>query len=88
MKVTPKYKRDYTKFKDDSFVDDLSIQNWNKSDNVHERYKSLLSRFEACVERHAPIRKLNKKEVKIQNKPWITPTIIKRLTNETLFLLS
>ncbi len=85
MKDTPKYKRDYTKFKDDSFIDDLSIQNWNNSDNVHERYNSLLSRLEACVERHAPIRKLNKKEVKIQNKPWITPIIKKIDQRNSIF---
>ena len=38
------------------------------------------SKLEACVERHAPIKKLTlKKEIKLENKPWITSELNKMI---------
>ena len=36
-------------------------------------------KLEGAVNRHAPVRKLNPKEIKIKNKPWMTPHIVKQI---------
>ena len=46
------YKRDYSKFCEDSFRNDVSIQNFNNHfEDVNDKFKFKL---EACVERNAP----------------------------------
>ena len=43
-------------------------------------------RLEGCVDRHAPIKKLNSKEIKLKIKPWITPELSKMIkTRNKLF---
>ena len=76
---TVSYKRDFSKFNEKSFLDDLSIQNWEQHTDTDEQYKYFLIKLEGCIDRHAPLKKLNKKEQKLQNKPWITPKIIKKI---------
>ena len=50
------FKRDYSKFSDDSFRDDVSIQNFNNySKDVNEKFNDFYFKLEACVERHAPL---------------------------------
>ena len=34
---------------------------------------------EGCVNRHAPIKKLNSREIKLKVKPWITPELSKMI---------
>ena len=36
-------------------------------------------KLEGAVNRHAPMRKSNPKEIKIKNKPWMTPHIVKQI---------
>ena len=72
------FKRDYSKFSDDSFRDDVSIQNFNNySKDVNEKFNDFYFKLEACVERHAPLKKLTPKEIKLENKPWITSELNK-----------
>ena len=67
------FKRDYSKFSNDSFRDDVSIQNFNNySKDVNEKFNDFYFKLEACVERHAPLKKLTLKEIKLEKKPWIT----------------
>ena len=42
-------------------------------------------KLKGCVDRHAPIKQLTPKEVKLTNKPWITPEISKmiKIRNKT-----
>ena len=74
------YERDYSKFTVESFRDDLSIQDWDLTlDNVNDSFKDFHMKLEGAVNRHAPMRKLNPKEIKIKNKPWMTPHIVKQI---------
>ena len=74
------YERDYSIFTVESFRDDLSIQNWDLTlDNVNDSFKDFHMKLEGAVNRHAPMRKLNPKEIKIKNKPWMTPHIVKQI---------
>ena len=78
------YKRDLTNFDKNLFVDDVSIQNWNpnKLDNVNSKFDDFQWRLEGCVNRHAPIKKITRKELKKMTKPWINNYIIKMISHK------
>ena len=71
------YKRNYKKFNEKSFIDDLSLQIWENNLDVNEKFTDFNCRLESCVNRHAPLKKVSIKEIKTDHKPWITD-IIKR----------
>ena len=50
----------------------ISIQYWNYTHkNVHGLFKDFYSKLEGSVNRHAPLKKLSPKEIKIKSKPWL-----------------
>ena len=82
------FKRDLSHFDNNAFIDDVSIQNWNSSgyDDTNSRFDDFLWRLEGCVDRHAPIKKLTKKEMNKKEKPWITEELLKLIrTKEKYF---
>ena len=72
------YRRDYSKFNEKLFVDDVSIQNWfaNVPRGTSAIFDDFVWRLEDCVDRHAPLKKLNKKQLNKLSKPWITNHIL------------
>ena len=69
---------DYSEFSEQSFCDDVSIQNWNTTSNdANALANDLRWRLDGCVERHAPLKKLPDKEVKRRLNPWMTNKILK-----------
>ena len=49
------YKRDYNNVNEQSFIEDISIQNWhNEYDDPNDCYSDFIFRLEGCVNRHAP----------------------------------
>ena len=88
-KLKPKavYKRDYSLFNENLFIDDLSIQNWN-CDNListNEKFDDFYWRVEGCVDRHAPLKKLNKKQLNKMSKPWLNNYILKLIRHRDRF---
>ena len=82
------YKRNFKHFNEESFKHDISIQKWNNNLNdVNSMYNDFIWRLEGCVNHHAPITKLNRKEKNKNQKPWITNEMLKKLTKETNYLL-
>ena len=74
------YKRNHSTFSEDSFRDDISIQNFdNNLEDVNDQFKDFYLRLKGCVERHAPLKKLTLKEIKLKHKPWITADINKMI---------
>ena len=74
------YSRNYSKFSLKDFHDDVEIQNWNyELDNPTDLFNDFFWRLEGCVERHAPITKLNYREIKLKVKPWITTKLSKMI---------
>ena len=72
------YGRNFKQFSESSFQDDVSIQRWNLSSNdPNHLMKDFLWRLDGCVDRHAPTKKLNPKEVKRRLNPWMTNKIMK-----------
>lgn len=77
---TNMYKRDYKNLNEESFLDDISIQQWdNNSNDPNEMFNDFLWRLESSVNRHAPLRKLSKKEYKLKSKPWISVFIQRKI---------
>ena len=81
LKKTDLFKRDMSNFNEQDFIDDISIQNWNSTnfDNVNDRFNDFTWRIEGCVDRHAPLKKCNKKQINKKNKPWINDRILKMI---------
>ena len=74
------FQRDYSKFLSESFRDDVSIQNWKYlHDNVNDSFTDFYTKLEASVDRHAPLKKLTPREIKIRSKPWLSTEILKMI---------
>ena len=70
------YKRDYSSFVENDFIDDISIQNWDVCNNndTNLKFNDFLWRVEGCIDRNAPLKRLNNKQQKMLN-PWINKNI-------------
>ena len=72
------YQRDFSNFDNNLYCDEISIQNWDTTfDNVNDQFNDFYWKIEGCVERHAPVKELSTKEIKMKNKPWISSNITK-----------
>ena len=61
-KSIKRFKRDYPTFSEESFRDDVSIQNFNNyNEDANNKFNDFYSKLEACVERHAPLKEINTK---------------------------
>ena len=90
IKPVDVYKRDYSNFDENSFLDDISLQNWSDRNlpGTNAKFKDFLWRLEGCVDRHAPMKKLNKKQINKRSKPWINNFILKMIRHrDKLFYL-
>ena len=60
------YRRDLSNFDGNYFIDDISKKNWNADNLVdtNSKFNDFLFRVESCLDRHAPTKKLNKKQLK------------------------
>ena len=55
-------------------------------DDVNEQFNDFYIKLEGCVNRHAPLKKLTPKEIKLQQKPWISNDLNKMIkTKNKLF---
>ena len=53
------YKRNFHEFNEESFLDDISIQNWSAKNHIgtNPKIDDFLWRLEGCIDRHAPLKK-------------------------------
>ena len=76
------YQRNYSNFDSNSFRGDISIQKWdNNFADVNDQFNDFYKRLDSTVERHDPLKKLSKKDMKLKSKPWLTPAIINLINN-------
>ena len=77
------YRHDLSDFDEQSFINDISIQNWNAHnlEGTDNKFNDFLWRIEDCLDRHAPVKKLSKKQQKKVSKPWINDTILKLISH-------
>ena len=65
------------KIESSKFISDFNQINWeqilyDKENDVNFPVNEYLSKIDSLLDTHAPIKKLNKKELKFLAKPWIT----------------
>ena len=72
--------RDMKRFNKENFVNDIQNINWDEllafEQNIDHSFDSFLNKVNEILDKHAPLKRANKKELKIQQKPWITGGIL------------
>ena len=67
-RITPgdAYRRDFTNFNDLTFKDDISRLDWNLNNSygINEKFDRFISKLENSIDLHAPIKKLNRKQIR------------------------
>ena len=59
---------------DNTFLTELNLNEDTMS--VHRKFAHFINLFEKAVNRHAPLRKLTRRETKLKAKPWLTKAIL------------
>ena len=74
-------KCDFSKFNEQVFINTFAEQNLyflhDKNLSLNSRSDKFYQSFPSHVDNHAPSKKMNKKDLKLHEKPWITPKIQK-----------
>ena len=70
----------YSKFSEHLFLDDFKKLSWedtldNQNLNINVKFDRFYEKVYSTVIHHAPMKKVNKKKLKLRSKPWITPHI-------------
>ena len=79
------YKRDFSSIDEEALLSDFSAINWlailpsSTSASVNEVFQSFFDHVNSIIDKHVPLRKLTKKEVKSLSKPWITAGLKKSI---------
>ena len=74
-------KRNFSNFDEQRFIDgfkkqDISfLENTNLQSSMNSKFDLFYEKVSTCVDFHAPVKKLNKKDLKLLEKPWINPKI-------------
>ena len=80
------HKRDYSRLDEADLLRDVQSVNWHHifqpEDNVNNVFSSFRSHISSIIDKHAPVRKLSKTEIKTRRKPWITPGLKKSITTK------
>ena len=85
-KITPLpskniYVRDMKNFDHDAF--NVSLSNFEpSSSNIDQCFSQLQAHISNCIEKHAPLRKRTRKEMRFVNKPWISESIQISINNK------
>lgn len=76
------YKRDYSRLDNEALISEVSKVNWlevltNESEvaDVNTVFQNFYLCISELINKHAPLRKLTRKEIKSLSKPWVTPGI-------------
>ena len=58
VKQNTVYKRDFREFNEESFIDNICIQNWTAKNSIgtNPKIDDFLSRLDGCIDRHAPLK--------------------------------
>ena len=75
-----KFKRDTSGFNNDRFIEEFNAIDWSlelkyTSLDINKSFTLLEQKINSIIDKHMPLRKLTKKEIKLKKKPWITNEI-------------
>ena len=84
------YQRDYSNLDETALIDEVRSINWEiicpSNNDVNEIFQRFYSTIVQIIDKHAPVEKLSKKQIKFKSKPWITKGIkISITTKNKLF---
>ena len=79
------YYRDWKSFDDKTFCDNFNSTNWNKilqldKSDPNLSFDNFYQKLNELVNDHVPLKKVTKKQLKRQNKPWVTRGLLKSMT--------
>ena len=71
------YRRDYSRFNESELITEVQSINWedvlpSDVNNVNDIFDTFHSTISEVIERHVPLKKLSRREIRLQAKPWIT----------------
>ena len=76
-------KYDYSKFVDDAFLEDFNQIDFNYLENsdldINNKFDRFLKDLNTLTNKHAPIKRLSRKEKKLKDKPWIYKRILQMM---------
>ncbi len=85
------FKHDYSKFKDDKFLEEFNQTNFtyfeNSNMDVNQRFDRFLKDLSTLTNKHAPIKRRSRREIKLKDKPWINDKIQKMMRIRDRILL-
>ena len=84
-------KRDLRNYDKVSLVADILNINWNETlsvelGDVNHYFDMFDQKINEVLDKHVPLKKLNKKQIRLQAKPWITPDILNSIRNRDRLL--
>ena len=86
------FKRDYSKLDSEALTSEVGNVNWSEvlgvecgATDVKTVFQNFDDRIAEIINKHAPIRKLSRKEIKSLSKPWVTPGIKTSIRNKEEF---
>ena len=72
-------KRNFSNFDEQNFIDRFKKQDMSFLENtnlsMNSKFDLFYEKVSTCVDFHAPVKKMNKKDLKLYEKPWINPKI-------------
>ena len=78
-----KYKRNFRHFNEREFLDELHLINWddivNDKNDANISFTLFIGKIDSLLNEMAPIRKVTKKEIRLEQRPWITKGIYKSM---------
>jgi len=82
-KITQILIRDTKNFNDEAFIEDLS-ENLNDPTNnfdhdINQCMSDFIKIFQSILNKHAPIRTQTRKEKKLKRKPWLTKSLLQSI---------
>ena len=85
------FSRNYKNFDRENFLLDLLDINWDsvidtEKNDVNYSTEQFLNKINSLLDTYAPFKKISKKKLKYQSKPWINDNIIKKITTKNKFL--
>ena len=84
------FKRNWSKFNQENLILDYFEINWKNTlnlekNNVDLSFANFHNSVSGLLDRHVPLKKLTKKQIKTMSKPWITQGILTSIKKETKF---
>ena len=69
------YVRDYKRLNKENFINLIKEFNHDSANSIDNQFEQLHAHILNCINRHTPMRKLSKKEIKFMDKPWISNSL-------------